>query len=355
MKNPLIVLASVVACSITIPILISIVSYDEIEATPLDQKNNVINETVSPDQKNNVINETVKKVINYQTVDKKSPIINVYNHKLGKTQQMDIEEYLCGVVAGEMSTEFNIEALKAQAVAARTFVMYKEKQGNPNKHKDAVVCTDYRHCQEYKSYDELKKKNGDEWMKNSYSKIQRAVKETKGQIITYDNEPILTLYFSTSSGKTENSEEVFSTAYPYLKSVDSPYDKNYSPKYVSNLKISNKDFVSILKRSYSDIQISENNLSSQIKILETSHGGSVEKIKIGNKEIKGTSVRSILNLNSANFDIDFNDNYLDFIVKGYGHDVGMSQWGAEGMAEEGYKYDEILSHYYTGTQITDLY
>ncbi len=117
---------------------------------------------------------------------------------------MDIEEYLCGVVAGEMSTEFNIEALKAQAVAARTFVMYKEKQGNQSKHKDAVVCTDYRHCQEYKSYDELKKINGDEWMKNSYSKIEKAVKETKGNIITYDNEPILTLYFSTSSGKTEN-------------------------------------------------------------------------------------------------------------------------------------------------------
>ncbi len=113
--------------------------------------------------------------------------------------------------------------------------------------------------------------------------------------------------------------------------------------------------MSILKRSYSDIKISENNLSSQIKILKTSDAGSVEKIKIGNKEIKGTDVRSVLNLNSANFDIDFNDNYLDFIVKGYGHDVGMSQWGAEGMAEEGYKYNEILSHYYTGTQITDLY
>lgn len=342
MKNPLAILTSIVSCAIAIPILISIVSYDEIEATP-------------PKQEKATINETVKKVINYQTVDKKSPTINVYNHKLGKTQQMDIEEYLCGVVAGEMSTEFNIEALKAQAVAARTFVMYRQKQGNVSKHKDAVVCTDYRHCQEYKSYDELKKKNGNEWIKNSYSKIQKAVKETKGNIITYDNDPVLTLYFSTSSGKTENCEEVFSQSYPYLKSVDSPYDKNYSPKYVSTLKISNKDFVSTLKRSYSNIQINENNLSSQIKILEISDAGSVEKIKIGNKEIKGTDVRSILNLNSANFDIIFNDNYLDFIVKGYGHGVGMSQWGAEGMAEEGYKYYEILAHYYTGTQITDLY
>jgi stage II sporulation protein D len=192
-------------------------------------------------------------------------------------------------------------------------------------------------------------------MKDSYSKIQQAVKETKGHIITYNNKPILTLYFSTSSGKTENSEEVFSTAYPYLKSVESPYDKDYSPKYVSTLKISNKDFVNALQKSYSDIQLDEDNLSNQIKILETSDGGSVEKIKIGNKEIKGINVRSILNLNSANFDIDFKDNYLDFIVKGYGHGVGMSQWGAEGMAKEGYKYYDILSHYYAGTQITDLY
>jgi len=341
MKNPLIVLASVVACSITIPILISIVSYDGIESTP-------------PQEKKVIVNETVNKVINYETVDKESPTINVYNHKLGKTQKMDMEEYLCGVVAGEMPVEFNIEALKAQAVAARTFVMYKEKQGKQSKHKDAVVCTDYRHCQEYKSYDELKKKNGEKWMKNYYSKIQQAVKETKGHIITYNNEPILTLYFSTSSGKTENSEEVFSTAYPYLKSVDSPYDKDYSPKYVSTLKISNKDFVSSFEKSYSDIQLSENNLSSQIKILESSDGGSVEKIKIGNKEIKGTNVRSILNLNSANFDINFSDNYLDFIVKGYGHGVGMSQWGANGMAKQGSNYEEILKHYYTGIYLKKM-
>jgi stage II sporulation protein D len=342
MKNPLIVLASVVACSITIPILISIVSYDGMEAIPSEHKKVIVNETVN-------------KVINYETIDKKSPIIKVYNHKLGKTQEMDMEEYLCGVLAGEMPAEFNMEALKAQAVAARTFVIYKENQGKQSKHKDAVICTDYKHCQEYKSYDDLKKKNGEEWMKDSYSKIQQAVKETKGHIITYNNKPILTLYFSTSSGKTENSEEVFSTAYPYLKSVESPYDKDYSPKYVSTLKISNKDFVNALQKSYSDIQLDEDNLSNQIKILETSDGGSVEKIKIGNKEIKGINVRSILNLNSANFDIDFKDNYLDFIVKGYGHGVGMSQWGAEGMAKEGYKYYDILSHYYAGTQITDLY
>ena len=161
-------------------------------------------------------------------------------------------------------------------------------------------------------------------------------------------------YFSTSSGKTENSEEVFSTEYPYLRSVDSPYDK-YAPKYASTLKISNKDFVSKLKSTYSDINITQNNLSSQIKILNRSDGGSVEKIKLGNKELTGRDIRNILNLNSANFEIKFDTNSLDFVVKGYGHGVGMSQWGANGMAEEGYKYYEILSHYYKDTTIKDLY
>ena len=266
---------------------------------------------------------------------------------------MNIEEYLCGVLSGEMPSDFNIEALKAQAVAARTYVMYN-KENQTSKHKGSAVCTDYTHCQEYKSYEALKELKGEEWIKNSYPIIKQAVNETKGHIIAYDGEPILPLYFSTSSGKTENSEEVFSAEYPYLRSVDSPYDK-YAPKYASTLKISNKDFVSKLKNTYSDINIIENNLSSQIKILNRSDGGSVEKIKLGNKELTGRDIRNILNLNSANFEIKFDTNSLDFVVKGYGHGVGMSQWGAQGMAEEGYKYYEILSHYYKDTTIKDLY
>ncbi|MGL4911457.1 MAG: stage II sporulation protein D [Romboutsia sp.] len=350
MKNPLAILITIVACSISIPILISIVSYDGIEATASVKEQTI--EEIKPTLESR---DKVKEIINYETINKKSPTISVYNHNIGKNQQLDMEEYLCGVLAGEMSAEFNLEALKAQAVAARTFVMYKEGKGKQSKHKNAIVCTDFRHCQEYKSYDELKKKNGEEWMKNSYSKIQQAVQETKGHIIVYNDEPILTLYFSTSSGKTENSEEVFSAAYPYLKSVDSPYDKDYSPKYVSTLKITNQDFVKAFNSAYSDIQLSENDLNSQIEILDRSDGGSVEIIKIGNKKIKGTDVRQILSLNSANFDIEFKEDYLDIVIKGYGHGVGMSQWGAEGMAEEGYQYYEILSHYYTGTKIKDLY
>ena len=345
MKNPLLILGGVLVCSVALPILISVVSYKdvninfELKQTPSNQE---------------IFTQKTKEIINYETVNKKSPTINIYNHKLGKNQSINIEEYLYGVLAGEMSADFDIEALKAQALAARTYVAYKEKQGKQSSHKNAVVCTNYKHCQEYKSESDLEKSHGKEWMKNSYPKIKQAVDETKGQIITYQGEPIITLYFSTSSGKTENNDEVFSANYPYLKSVDSPYDK-IAPKYTSALKLTNDEFVKSFKANYNDINLSTSNLSTQVKIIKRSEGGSVETVKIGNKELKGTDVRNILNLNSANFELKFDGNSVDISVKGYGHGVGMSQWGAQGMAQEGYKYYEILSHYYTGTTITDTY
>lgn len=346
MKNPLLVLASTVLVTAAIPICVSIFAYSS------DSKPDIV-----PHIQNKLKIETKlkinkkKSVKNYETIDKESPKIKVYNHKKGIVENIDIEDYLCGVLAGEMSAEFDKEALKAQAVAARTFTVYSEKTG---KHKNAAVCTDYKHCQEYKSKSELLSKNGQAWMDKFYTKIEQAVKDTKGQIIVYEDEPILPLYFSTSSGNTENSEEVFSTKYPYLRSVDSPYDKN-APKYASNVKINNSDFINTLRKGYPNMSISNDKLSKQVSIEERSKGGSVEKIKVGNKEISGRDIRSLFNLNSANFDLKFNKDYVDIIVKGYGHGVGMSQWGAEGMAKDGYKYYEILEHYYSDVNIKDTY
>ena len=232
--------------------------------------------------------------------------------------------------------------------------MYKKENPNASGHSSAVVCTDYKHCQEYKSYEELESTNGSEWMKESYTKIKDAVDETRGQILVYNGEPILPLYFSTSSGKTEDSEEVFSTMYPYLRSVSSPYDGE-SPKYTSEVVISKSDFIRYIKNSYPNISINSNNLENEIKILNRSTGGAVDKIKIGDKELTGVNIRSVFNLNSANFEIKLNEDNVLFNVKGYGHGVGMSQWGAQGMAEEGFLYYEILKHYYTGVEIKDLY
>jgi len=352
MKNPILILICLVVCSITAPILITAVSYDESELASSREKITV----AKSDKKENENKSDVKseKILNLEKVDKESPKIDIYNHKLGKYQKMDLEEYLSGVLAGEMSPEFDIEALRAQAIAARTYVMYKMDRPYPSKHKNAVVCTDFRHCQEYKSYNELQKINGNSWMKSRYSKIQEAVKSTKGQIITYENKAILPLYFSTSSGKTENCEEVFSANYPYLKSVESPYDK-ISPKFTSQISMSNNEFVNSMKKTNSSISLSAQDLGRQISIVKKSSGGAIEKIKIGNKTFAGTDIRTIFGLNSANFEIAFDKNNLVFNVKGYGHGVGMSQWGAEGMAKGGSKYYEILSHYYSNTSIKDVY
>ena len=343
MKNPLVILVGLVFLCISLSVILSTAFYKE---PKVSSKNESI--------KRNIDNKVDKEVINYETIDKEAPNINIYNHKTGVIESMDIETYLYGVLSGEMSAKFNIEALKAQAIAARTFVINKKENNNSSGHKNAVVCTNYKHCQEYKSYDDLKSTNGSQWMKEYYPKVKKAVDETKGQIIVYDNKPILPLYFSTSSGKTENSEEVFSTQYPYLKSVDSPYD-GQSPKYKSQVTINKSDFIHNIKKSYPGISINSSNLKEDIKILNRNKGGSVDKIKIGNKELTGVNIRSIFNLNSANFDIEIKDDNVVFNIKGYGHGVGMSQWGAEGMAQEGFLYYEILKHYYSGTEIKDIY
>ncbi|MEG1409182.1 MAG: stage II sporulation protein D [Terrisporobacter sp.] len=340
MKNPLVVLFGTVLTTVAIPICISMFVYDS-DVKISDRLPNESNIKMKRD----------KKVINYETVNKDIPKIKVYNHKKGQVENRDIEEYLCGVIAGEMPVKFDLEALKAQAVAARTFTIYNQNTG---KHKDADVCTDYKHCQEYKSKEDLLNKNGQEWIDQYYKKIEQAVKETEGHIVVYDDKPILPLYFATSSGNTENSEEVFSTKYPYLRSVDSPYDKS-APKYASNIKINNSDFVNTIKQSYPDIDISNKDLAKQVKIKNRSEGGSVDKIKVSNKDLTGRDIRSLFHLNSANFELKFNDEYVDIVVKGYGHGVGMSQWGAAGMAEDGHLYYEILNHYYSNTKIKDIY
>ena len=154
MNNPLGILAGVLVCSVTLPVFLSVVSYNDIE----------INTTQKQEQQ--IHKENLSKYINYEVIDKDSPKINMYNHKTGKIQKIDIEEYLCGVLSGEMPSDFNIEALKAQAVAARTYVIYNQENGS-SKHKDSVVCTDYTHCQEYKDEKELKKLKGEDWIKNS--------------------------------------------------------------------------------------------------------------------------------------------------------------------------------------------
>lgn len=316
----------------------------------------VINSFIFYNDSSNILRKNYEKVEekNYEKIDEESPLINVYNADTNKIEEMNIEEYLYGVLSSEMPSTFDEEALKAQAIAARTYVIYKMENNITSGHKNAAVCTNSAHCQAYTSYDNLKKNKGEDWIKSDYIKIKKAVDETKGQIIIYNDKAILPLYFSTSSGKTENSEDVFSTQYPYLVSVESPYEDE-SPKYVTIYSINKNKFIEYLKNIYPNINLSLDKIENQIKILNRTEGGCVKTIQIGNVKLGGTDIRKILNLNSANFSIKYNNNQMEFTVKGYGHGVGMSQWGAEGMAKEGNKYYDILFHYFKNTDIKDMY
>lgn len=337
MKRPFIFILGLSLVVIIIPIISSLLLYN-----------------ISDDGtiKNKVPN--VLKKVTYEKIDKNAPVIDIYNADENKTIKMNIEEYLYGVLSSEMPSTFNEEALKAQAIAARTYVIYKIENNIKSGHKNAVVCTNSYHCQAYTSYENLKKIKGEDWIKSDYSKIKKVVDSTKGQILTYDSKAILPLYFSTSSGKTENSVDVFSTQYPYLVSVDSPYEEN-SPKYLTTYSVEKSKFIKYIKNTYPKSNISLDKLDDEIEIESRTEGGCVKTIKVGNIKMSGISMRKIFNLNSANFTINCNNNEVKFTVKGYGHGVGMSQWGAEGMAQKGYKYYDILFHYFKGSDIKDMY
>lgn len=281
-------------------------------------------------------------------------LIKVYNKKTKEVMVIDFEEYLKGVVASEMPAEFNIEALKAQGVTARTYLLYRLKkypEGQPE-HLDAPICTSV-HCQVWSSKDELMGSHGEEWYDIYWNKIEEAVNSTKGQILTYEGKIIEPLYHSTSGGRTENSEDVFSASVPYLRSVESPYEGE-APKLNDSMVVSVGGFIDTIKSVYGDMDITESNLDEKIQLGEISEGGKIKTVLIDGNEISGREIRSLFNLNSTNFSFIQSGSEIEILTTGYGHGVGMSQWGAEGMADEGYNYKEILKHYYTGVEIVNM-
>lgn len=279
--------------------------------------------------------------------------IQVYRTSSKKTDTIDFEEYVKGVVSGEMPSNFELEALKAQSVAARTYslarVLKAQENGNPKAHPNAPLC-DSTHCQVYKSKSELKASKGQSWMNSGWKKVSKAVDNTKGQLLYYKGELVQqALFHSSSGGKTENCQDVFASAVPYLVSVDSPYEEEATHQNEKN-SFSIKEFSKKIKNKYPSISFG-NITSSNIKIVSRSSGGRVEKMKIGDGIIEGRNVREALGLPSANFDINISEDKITFTSNGSGHGVGMSQYGANGMAKKGYDYKKILSHYYSGTEV----
>lgn len=261
--------------------------------------------------------------------------------KNGNIDRVFFEEYVKGVLAGEMPTSFDLEALKAQAVAARSYVLKKMEQ---NKEQDYDV-VDTVMNQVYLDDATLKEKWKDKYEEKN-NKIKQAIVETKGEYMTYNNEVIEAFFFSTSTGKTENSGEVFQTQLPYLKSVDSAWDEEVSPVFSQDNNLSLEEFYQKLNIEY--------NPNLKIEITKTTSTGRIKELKINDHEFKANDIYQKLNLRSTFFDIKQKDNQVEITTKGYGHGVGMSQYGALAMAKKGYKYQDILKYYYQGVEIKKL-
>lgn len=264
-------------------------------------------------------------------------VVRVYRSDTKEIDTIPIEEYILGVLAGEMPIEFEIEALKAQAVAARSYVM-TQMERNVSREYDVV---DTVVNQVYLDEEYLMSVWQGSYIDN-INKIKMAVLSTKGEYISYNNKVAEALFFSTSPGKTENSEDVFLNKVAYLRSVDSSWDE-ISPVYETKQVLSLIGFYNALNLNYSD------NLN--IEVLETTKTGRIKKIKINNKVFTGSDISSLLGLRSSFFNIVKSDNSVTIINKGYGHGVGMSQYGAEAMAQKGYNYQDILKYYYQGIEI----
>ena len=276
--------------------------------------------------------------------------ISLLHKKTGEVEQVKIDEYLCNVVSAEMPATFEQEALKAQAIVARTYTIYKILN---KKHDNADICDDSTCCQAWISKDDRLAKWEENQRESNWQKICSAVNETSGKIITYENKPIDAFFHSNSGGITEVPVNVWGgTGYPYLQSVETSGENTYT-QYASEVTLSQEELINKLKEKYSDISIDFTN-SDDIKILEYTESTRVKTVKFGNHEISGVEARTLFGLKSTNFEISIDGNNIKFSVKGYGHGVGMSQTGADSMAKNGSRAEEIIKHFYTGVEITEV-
>ena len=266
-------------------------------------------------------------------------------------QEMSMAEYLPGVVRGEMPASFEMEALKAQAVAERTYIYYKCNTGGKAAHPEAEVCMQPSCCSAYTSAEAAAEKWGDKAAEYE-ARIQSAVRETDGQVLLYNDEPILAAFHSSSAGVTANSGDVWVSDLPYLASVSSPENGESVPNYYSVKTIPAGEFRQIFLAAYPEAQFSDDPAAW---ITDAVHNASdrVETLTVGGVTVEGTQMRSLFGLRSASFTTEVTAEEVTFRVTGYGHGVGMSQYGANEMAKQGKTWQEILQWYYTGVTVAD--
>ena len=258
--------------------------------------------------------------------------------KDGNVQQMDLEDYVCAVVLGEMPASFEVEALKAQAVAARTYALRCAADGC---HKENAVCMEHTCCQNYCDPEKYVPSGGKQ---SNLDKVRNAVEDTRGLVAVYNGKPIFAAYFASSGGSTEDAAEVWGRSFPYLKSVASP---NEADRTYQNYKLT-MTAASFQKKLGGKLTGDPEDWLGKITYTA---GGGVKTVEIGGRIYTGVKLRSLLGLRSTCFTVCVSNDSIMFMTNGYGHRVGMSQYGAEAMAIGGADYVEILQHYYTGVQI----
>jgi len=280
------------------------------------------------------------------------PEICVWNQSTKHDMRLSLEEYLVGVVAAEMPASFEMEALKAQAVAARTYTIRQVTVYGCNRSKDADICTDSTHCQAWIPEETRRCNWGNNYSTNE-ARVRQAVTETAGQIITYGGQPIEALFHATSNGRTENVEEVFAQPLPYLRSVQSDGEET-APRFRGTKTFTLSAAAKRINKAFPDVHVSAAKLATQMEIVSLSTGGRVKEIRVGKSMLTGRDIRTLFELDSTAFELQFDDKNLTISTTGYGHGVGMSQTGAQAMALSGATYEDILTHYYTDTAIESL-
>lgn len=281
-------------------------------------------------------------------------IVRVYLHGADRIVKIPLEDYLVGVVAAEMPAEFPLEALKAQAVAARTYAVKRLGVGgveNPL-HQGADLCDDHRHGQAWLSRADLKELWGTLQYYQYYYKVKQAVDETRGQVLTYQGQLIDPAYHASCGGRTENSEDVWKFEAPYLRSVPCPYDMD--PEPVQTVSYSLEQLDQALGTNLAALPVSgKQNSPAEIKTTEKTATGRPKALLIGGCPLSAVAVRDLLGLRSTNFSWKAEGGEVAFTTTGHGHGVGLCQYGAKGMALHGYNYRTILGHYYSGVEIIE--
>jgi stage II sporulation protein D len=276
--------------------------------------------------------------------------IKLLHVQTGEVEELSLDTYLYGVVSSEMPAGFEMEALKAQAVVARTYTIYQIENGG--KHGDiADICDNPNCCQAWITKENRmarweEKERGDNW-----NKIIESVNSTAGKIILYEGKPINALFHANSGGKTELASEVWGGDYPYFQSVETSGETEYT-SYKSEVEYSKNDLEKIMLEKNPKFKINYNDINC-IKILEYTDSGRVKKIKIGNTEISGVDARILFSLKSSNFNFLLEENKIIFYVIGYGHGVGFSQCGSDYLAKQGKNYEEIIKYYYKNVEISE--